>query len=119
MVGCREAGCGQDVKTLGLCGPHYDRALARRPADDPGQLRRAAQAQAHEQDYVQCCDRCLVQLGAYAADGGRGDRPLLAGTMTFAEAAAYMLGAYDRRSADGEDGIDPYIVERFHELRSG
>lgn len=116
MVGCREAGCGQDVKTLGLCGPHYDRALARRPADDPEQLRRAVQTQAHDQGYVQCCDRCLVQLGAYAADGGRGDRPLLAGTMTYAEAAAYMLALFDNLSGAGPD---PYIVERFHELRSG
>lgn len=36
-----------------------------------------------------------------------------------AEASAYMLGFYDGRARAGDDAIDPYIVRRFHELRTG
>lgn len=63
------------------------------------------------------CPRCAVQLAALDADGGRGDRALLAGTMTMAEASAYMLGFFDRRAQPNDDAIDPYIVQRFHEVR--
>lgn len=64
------------------------------------------------------CERCQTQLGALAADQGVGDRPLLAGTMTMAEASAYLLGFYDRRAGEPSEAPDPYIVQRFVELRS-
>ncbi len=37
-----------------------------------------------------------------------------------AEASAYLLGFLDALSRPGRaDAIDPYIVTRFHELRTG
>lgn len=100
---CRYPGCEGVARVRGLCRSCYNYHHYRGTLDDVAS--------------VDLCSRCQVQLGAYAGDSGRGDRPLLAGTMTMAEAAAYMLGFFDARSRRDAEAIDPYIVQRFHELR--
>lgn len=103
---CIEPGCDREGVKRRLCQTHYWRHRTR------GDLSEFPPLDGQ-------CERCELQLKALAADGGRGDRPMLAGTMTLGEASAYMLGFFDRRaSTDPEDGIDPYIVQRFHELRT-
>lgn len=114
MAACAVDGCTRPGSTRGLCGACYQRHSRRGTLDEVA----AAARRPGRQAYPVCCDRCVRQLGALELDGGRGDRPLVAGTMTMAEASAYLLGFYDRRAAEGPEGIDPYIVQRFHELRT-
>ncbi len=108
-------GCSRPRAGRGLCSAHYELHRRRGDLDEVGLAPRSGGAR----QYDHLCGRCRVQLNALAADRGRGDRPLLAGTMTMAEASAYMLGFLDALSRPRGDAIDPYIVTRFHELRTG
>lgn len=112
---CSRTGCDGRHYARGLCGRCYHRARYHGTLE---QVALPSKTPSFPESRDEC-DRCTKQLGALAADRGKGDRPLLAGTMTLSEASAYMLGAFDRRSASGGDAIDPYIVTRFHELRAG
>lgn len=104
MTDCFDDDCDSEAQVRGLCRRHYKAGLrhgdfiAGDTASQPG-----------------VCPRCQRQLAAYDADEGRGDRPLLAGTMTQAEAGAYCTGFHDGGSDTGP--IDPYIVARLDELR--
>ncbi len=109
---CVEVECRRPRAARGLCRQCYDLHRHRGDLAAAGLPPTARD----DQGYAALCDRCRVQLSALAADGGRGDRALVAGTMTMAETSAYMLGFFDRRSAAG-GAIDPYIVARFDELR--